>query len=86
MRISWDEPRNWIKIDPELAHFVVALLDARAQSAASSAGVAEPVADAAVPSRSRRLQLALLAMVAVLALLVGWLLSIALPAAALLPR
>jgi len=78
--------RDEIKIDPELVHFVVALLDTRAQSAVSSAAVAERAPDAvdAAAPRSRRLSLVLLTLVAALALAAGWLLSIVLPAAALL--
>jgi hypothetical protein len=82
------ELRDEIKVDPELVHFVVALLDTRAQSAASSAAVAERAPDAvdAAAPRSRRISLMLVTVVAVLALVAGWLLSIVLPAVALLPH
>jgi hypothetical protein len=87
-RLDWlTEVRDEIKIDPELAHFVVALLDPRTQSAASSTGRADRAANVAdAPAPRSRFLLPLLTVVAVVALVAGWLLSLALPAVALLPH
>lgn len=91
------ELRTWIKIDPDLARFVVALMDGgrdgRAdgrvvpQAQPAVARLEAPTAEREAPAASARgLPLSLVAIVAVLALVAGWLLSLALPAATLLPH
>lgn len=89
------ELRDWIKIDPQLAHFASAILTPRAastpapsvptSSTAVTAGVAQ--GDLAPAAAGRRgIPIALVLVVVLLALAGGWALSLAVPAATLLPH
>lgn len=89
------ELRDWIKIDPQLAHFVSAIRDSRApssfrspapiQAASAGAGVSQEAYTSAAAGH-RGIPAALAIIVALLALVGGWLLSLAVPAATLLPH
>lgn len=79
------ELRDWVKIDPELAHFV-ARLDATRGAAPSSSATPGPDVTPTPAPRRGGVPAALVVVVSILALAIGWLLSIALPAASLLPH
>lgn len=83
------ELRAWIKVDPELARFAAPSLDAGTRSPAPADRALEaraPLPVASEPSRRHGIPVALAAIVALLALVAGWLISLALPVAGLLPH
>ncbi len=80
------ELRDWIKIDPDLAGFVAHLEAGRTTASSPAPASASPSASSASAVHARGVPAAVLVVAALLALVVGWLVSIVLPAASLLPR
>jgi hypothetical protein len=85
------ELRDWIKIDPELTRFVARCTPAQAAASFSAQAFATvpptgPVSPVTSSPRQRGVPVLMVTVVALVALAIGWLISIALPAATLLPR